>query len=146
MKTNEMNVRERLSTLWIVVMFSMAFADIVGFMTPGALEEIIDQSAAPFPITQEIMLVFSVLIAIPIVMVYLSRVMPVRVNRWANIVAGVVTILFVVGLGTAELSYYLFATIEVLSMLAIIWFAWHWPQKETSGHTVPSKKVAPTTQ
>ena len=83
-KTGQLGIREKISTLWIVVMFSMAFADIVGFMTPGALEEIMDQSAAPFPITQEIMLVFSVLIAIPILMIYLSRVLKYQVNRIAN--------------------------------------------------------------
>ena len=146
MKTSEMNVRERLSLLWIVVMFCMAFADIVGFMTPGALEEIMDQSAAPFPITQEIMLVFSVLIAIPIVMIFLSRVLKAQANRWANIIAGATTILFVAGLGTAELSYYLFATVEVVCMLFIIWSAWNWPKEEFSGNAIPSEKIAPMTR
>jgi len=146
MNTSEMNMREKLSTLWIVVMFCMAFADIVGFMTPGALEDIMDQSAAPFPITQEIMLVFSVLIAIPIVMIYLSRVLKVQANRWANIIAGAITILFVTGLGSAVLSYYLFATIEVVCMLFIIWLAWNWPKKEISGNTIPSEKIAPMTR
>jgi hypothetical protein len=145
MNTNEMNTREKLSTLWIVVMFCMAFADIVGFMTPGALEEIINQSAAPFPITQEIMLVFSVLIAIPIVMIYLSWVLKVQANRWANIIAGAVTILFVTGLGSADLSYIFFASIEVVCMLVIIWSAWHWPIEERSEHTIPSEKIVSTT-
>ena len=146
MKTSEMNIREKLSTLWIVVIFCMAFADIVGFMTPGALEEIINQSAAPFPITQEIMLLFSVLIAIPIVMIYLSRVLKVQANRWANIIAGVITILFVAGLGSAVLSYIFFATIEVVCMILIIWSAWHWPEAERSEHAIPSEKIAPTTR
>ena len=91
-KPVEINIKEKLSTLWIVVMFSMAFADIVGFMTPGALEEIMNQSTASFPITQEIMLVFSVILAIPIVMIYLSRVLRYRANRWANIIAVIITI------------------------------------------------------
>ena len=125
-KPVEINIKEKLSTLWIVVMFSMAFADIVGFMTPGALEEIMNQSTASFPITQEIMLVFSVILAIPIVMIYLSRVLRYRANRWANIIAGIITILFVAGLGTTDLSYLFFATVEVLCMLLIIWTAWKW--------------------
>lgn len=125
-----MNIKEKLSTLWIVVMFSMAMADIVGFMTPGALEEIINQTAADFPITQEIMLVFSILIAIPIVMIYLSRVLNRKVNRWTNIIAAVITIVFVAGLGSADLSYILFATVEVVSMLVIIRSAWKWPKDE----------------
>lgn len=129
-QTNTINIKEKLSTLWIVVMFCMAMADIVGFMTPGALEEIMGQSAAPFPITQEIMLFFSVLIAIPIVMIYLSRVLKYKVNRLANIITGLITILFVVGLGTADLSYLLFATVEVVSMLIIIRSAWKWQDQD----------------
>ena len=113
MDNEKLDTRVKLSTLWIVVMFCMAFADIVGFMTPGALEEIIDQSAAPFPITQEIMLVFSVLLAIPIVMIYLSRVLKHGANRWANIIASGITILFVAGLGSTDLSYIFFATIHM---------------------------------
>jgi hypothetical protein len=35
----DMNVR--LSTLWVFVMFNMVFADIVGFLNPGVLEEMI---------------------------------------------------------------------------------------------------------
>ncbi len=129
-KTVKLDIREKLSTLWIVVMFCMAFADIVGFMTPGALEEIMTQSAASFPITQEIMFVFSILLAIPIVMIYLSRVLKYRANRWANIIAGVITIVFVAGLGTTDLSYIFFATIEVVCMLLIIWSAWKWINPE----------------
>ena len=121
-----MNVKEKISTLWIVVMFNMAFADIVGFMTPGVLEGIMDQSAAQFQITQEIMLVFSVLLALPISMIYLSRMLKHKANRWANIIIGVITIVFVVGLGSADLSYILFASIEVLCMVVIILTAWKW--------------------
>ena len=128
MKTG-MGTREKLSTLWIVVMFSMAFADIVGFLSPGVLEEIMNQDT-PFPITQELMLIFSLLLGIPIVMIYLSRALPYRANRWANMVAGVITILFVVGLGSASLSYIFFASVEVICMLLIIWQAWQWSGAE----------------
>ena len=31
------DMKVKLSTLWIFVMFNMAFADIVGFINPGAL-------------------------------------------------------------------------------------------------------------
>ena len=30
----------RISTLWVVVMFNMVFADILTFITPGALQEL----------------------------------------------------------------------------------------------------------
>ena len=128
-KTVKMDMKVKLSTLWIFVMFNMVFADIVGFMNPGALEKILT-GAVGIEITQELLLVFSILLEIPIAMILLSRVLRYRANRWANIVAGVITILFVIGGGSTYLSYIFFATIEVVCMLLIIWYAWNWPKQE----------------
>jgi len=36
------DIRERLSHLWIFVLFNMIFADILGFMNPGDLEAILN--------------------------------------------------------------------------------------------------------
>jgi hypothetical protein len=68
---------------------------------------------------------------IPIAMIFLSRVLKYRANRWANIIASVITILFVIGGGSAYLHYYFFAAIEVLSMLLIIRYAWKWTESES---------------
>ncbi len=131
MNTNDkaatMDMKVKLSTLWIVVMVNMVFADIVGFMNPGALENIMT-GAVGFEVTQELLLVFSILLEIPIAMILLSRLLKSSVNRWANIGAGVITILFVIGGGSAYLSYIFFATIEVACLSLIIWNAWNWSQ------------------
>ena len=81
-------------------------------------------------ITQGLLLVFSILLEIPIAMIFLSRVLKYRANRWANIIAGVITILFVIGGGNPSLSYRFFATIEVVCMSLIVWYAWKWPNPE----------------
>jgi Sec-independent protein secretion pathway component TatC len=128
-KPAKMDMKMKLSTLWIFVMFNMVFADIVGFMNPGALEEIIT-GAVRIEITQELLLVFSILLEIPIAMIVLSRILQYGANRWANIVAAVITILFVIGGGSAYLSYLFFATVEVACMLLIIWYAWNWHKQE----------------
>jgi len=129
-KTTEMeDMKIKLSTLWVVVMFNIAFADIVGFLHPGALEQIM-RGEVGFDLTQGLLLVFSILLEIPIAMIFLSRVLKYRVNRWANIIAGAITILFVIGGGSTTLSYIFFATIEVVCMSLIIWYAWKWPKQE----------------
>lgn len=114
-----------ISTLWIFVMVNMAFADIVGFMNPGALEKVLTGSVG-FKITQEILLVFSVLLEIPIAMIILSRILERRINRLANIIAVIITCLFVISGGNTSLSYIFFATAEVLGMLVIAWYSWTW--------------------
>ena len=128
-KTGQMNMKEKFSALWIFVMVNMIMADIVGFMEPGALEAIMTGNVG-IEITGELMLVFSILLEIPIAMILLSRVLKYRANRWANIIAGAITILFVIGGGDTSLSYIFFATIEVVCMLLIVWYAWNWNEQE----------------
>lgn len=123
--TRTEEVKGKLSTLWVFVMFNMVFADIIGFLNPGALEQMMAMKPP-----QELMLVFSILLEIPIAMIVLARLLQYRVNRWANIIAGVLTILYVTVLGNTSVSYIFFATIEVVAMLVIIWWAWKWTGQE----------------
>lgn len=113
----------KLSALWIVVMFNIAFADIVGFVHPGALEKIIEGSFG-FSVTPGILLIFSVFLEIPIAMIFLSLILSDRTSRWLNTFAVTFTTLFVVGGGSATYSYFFFATAEIVCMLAILWLVW----------------------
>ena len=120
METNEKlsatsDIRTSISTLWIIVMFNMVFADIIGLLNPGTIEQMMTMKPS-----QELLFVFSILIEIPIAMIFLSRILKPKKNRWANIVASVITILWIIGGGTLSASYIFFASIEVISMLAII--------------------------
>jgi Family of unknown function (DUF6326) len=124
--TTEMeDIKVKLSTLWIFVMFNMVFADIIGFLNPGTLEEIIAMKPAP-----GLLLIFSILTEIPIAMIVLSRWLKYRANRWANIITGLITILYVIGGGSGNVTYIFFATIEVVCMLFIVWYAWKWTEPE----------------
>jgi hypothetical protein len=115
-----------LSTLWITVMLSIKSADIIGFIEPGTLERIINGETG-FELTPAIIVVFSLLQVIPILMILVARLFRRDVNRWLNIAAGVLTLLYVLGGGNWEsTSYFVFAAVEVVAMLAIIWLAWSW--------------------
>jgi Family of unknown function (DUF6326) len=130
-KSTNMDIKEKISTLWIVVMMNMIFADICSFMLPGSLSDIMAGNTS-IEITQEIMLVFAFMLEIPIAMIFLARVLKPRANRWTNIIASVVTIVYVIGGGSAYLHYYFFATIEIACMLIIIWTSWKWKTNEPS--------------
>jgi len=117
------DIGTRISTLWIVVMFNMAFADIVGFIQPGALQGVVGPGG--MEITQGLLLVFAILIEIPIAMIFVSRILKPGANRWANTVAAVITAVFVVGGGSMELPFYaFFAIVEVACMAMIVWSVW----------------------
>lgn len=123
----------RLSALWMVVMFSMVFADILGMMVPGVLQAMAAGQVG-VPVTQELLLVFAILLEIPIVMIFLSRTLKPATNRWANTVAAVVTTVFVIGGGSPHLHYYFFATVEIACMALIVWSVW---TRRTSGPAAP---------
>jgi hypothetical protein len=132
--------RARLATLWIVVMFALLTADVLSSYIPGAKEDMAAfAGGTPIPL---LMLVAAVLNAIPIVMIYLARVLRPRVNRWANIVAAALTIVYVIGGGSTYPHYIFLAGIEVVGLALIIWYAWRWPVQEKAAAQMEYEKLA----
>jgi uncharacterized membrane protein YhaH (DUF805 family) len=130
-----MNRKEKMSLLWIVVMLNMAFADILTFILPGSLQEIMTGDMGGLRPTQAMLLAFAALIEIPIVMIVLSRMVKRQINRILNIIASIITIAFVVGGGSATLHYIFFAGMEVACMVLIILMCvtWRKDQGESNG-------------
>ena len=89
----------RLSTLWVVVMFNMVFADILTFIEPGALQDLWAGNTGVH-ITHGLLLAFALPLEIPIAMIFVTRVLKPAANRWANTAAAVITTAFVVGGGS----------------------------------------------
>ena len=128
--TEKVDTKVLLSTLWIVVMINMAYADILGLFIPGALEEVAKTSVSTGTTIPQLMLGGAIMTEIPIAMILLSRVLKFKVNRWVNIIASVITIAYVVGGGSTYPHYIFIATIEVVCMLLIVWHAWKWRNLE----------------
>ncbi len=115
-----------LSTLWIFVMFCIAYADVIGFIEPGTLEKIINGNTG-FELTPAVIVTISLIQAIPIAMIVLTRLISRGVSRWLNVAAVGLTLLYVLGGGNWEsASYPVFAALEVIAMLGILWLAWAW--------------------
>ena len=112
-----------LSTLWIFAVLNYLYADVFSvFFDAEALE--ITQAFGAGAV-----LAFSVLMETAIVMVLLSRILPYRANRLANIIAGVihtVAVALSTFVGTPAPYYAFFAVIEIACTIFIIWYAWKW--------------------
>ena len=119
-----------LSTLWIVVMINMLKADILSLYIPGAAEEVARTSATAGASIPQLMLVGAIMGQLGIAMIVLSRVLKYGINRWANIVAGAVTVAYIWGGMTTYPHYIFIATVETLCLLLIVWFAWKWRDSE----------------
>lgn len=129
-----MHITDRLSMLWIIIMFNMAFADILGFIDPATLSEIATASTEGVSfgniesvvITPSLLLVAAVFIQIAIVMIYLSKALPKKANRIANTIAALLTSVFILGGGSLSPHYIFFASIEILCLGYIVVLVWRW--------------------
>jgi len=109
-------MKVKLSTLWIVVLINMIFADIFSIMV-----ELVNKDTLHIPgDVKLIMAIAAIVTNIPILMIYFARVLPYRPNRLANIIAGTLTIIYVVGGGDMAPHYIIIAIIEVICLLLII--------------------------
>ena len=129
----KINVKIKLSALWVVLMFCYTYADILGFYAPGNLEELMAGEIAGIQMTQGLLLSSAVLMAIPSAMVFLSLTLKARVNRWVNIIAGLVYmgVLISTFLTGRNPAYYVFyATVKVVLIALIVWHAFKWPKKQ----------------
>ena len=130
----KINVKIKLSALWVSVMLCYAYGDILGFMKPGALDHYMQGiGATGAPMTQVMLLGIAIFMAIPSVMVFLSLTLKPKANRWANIILGIIyTCAVPLTLLTPGISaYYLFLTIvEVVLTALIVWYAWKWPKQK----------------
>jgi len=130
MEDVKINVKIKLSALWVAVMFCYAYADILAHMRSDIIEEILAGGPGGIQITQETLFGSAILQVIPIVMIFLSLTLKAKANRWANIILGMVYA--VVALATIIMPaevwyyYYVFAIVEVVLTARIAWYAWKW--------------------
>jgi preprotein translocase subunit Sec61beta len=122
--------------MWVFVMLTMAYNDILGFMDAGILKQFLAGHADQIQITPTFILIAAIATEIPLAMVILSRILPDRINRWANIVVAVYTIIYVVGMGLPMPHYVFLAGLEVLGCAVIAWNAWH--MREPAAEAVPA--------
>ncbi len=119
-----------LSTLWGFAMFNYLYADV--------FTVIFDFAAMQRMVTgtrDGIVLAWAVFMEIAIAMVLLSRVLRYRLNRWANIAAGVLNTASVAWSlmgGLPRPFYAFFAAVEMACTVFIVWYAWTWKPQPVS--------------
>jgi hypothetical protein len=128
-----LDMKVKLSTLWLVAMLTYTYGDVVTLMDPvkhGSMQ-----------LTQGFLLGASIFMTIPIAMVLLSRILNHGANRLANIVAGsIMTVVLIITLFVAvpAMYYVFFSAVEIASTALIVIFASRWSGTEG----VPAHAVA----
>jgi hypothetical protein len=126
--------RELLSSLWIFAMLNYLYADLMGLMDASILRGFLAGNVGGLAITQGFLLGAAVLMEIPIAMTLLSRLLPRRSNRVANLVSGslkTVVVLATLFVGTPTVYYTFFVLLEAACTAWIVVIAWRWREEAT---------------
>ena len=131
LEDTRVNVKISISALWIALMFFYLYRDVLGFMEPGHVEDLLAGELAGVRMTQAVLMGSAALMAVPSVMVVLSLALKAKVNRWVNIILGIVHIGILAGtlfVGEISAMYAFYVVAEFLLLALIVWYAWKWPR------------------
>lgn len=122
------DIKIKLSILWIARMLTGLQGDVIRYMEPGMLEDIIAGNTL-VAMTEEMLAVMAIMMMIPIAMVFLSVELKYKANRWLNIIVALFFIVldatgFIVPRAAFEnilaIGYVVFCAL-------IVWYAYKWP-------------------
>ncbi len=119
-------IKIKLSLLWLFALLNYIYADILTLMDASVLNDILSGSLG---MTPGLLFLGAILMEIPIAMVFLSLILKKNINRWANVIAGTIKTLAVIGslfVGTLTLYYSFFVSIEIATTIAIVIIACRW--------------------
>ena len=123
----------KLSALWASLMFLYIYADHISLFRTGQIEEMMAGRMGPFPVTQVSLLLASILMLIPAMMIFLTTIMKPGLNRWVNLILGVLYTLVNISnlIGDTWIFYTFFGVVEIAFTLLIVWYAWKLPNTES---------------
>ena len=126
MNTNMVDVKIILSALWVAAMFVWQQGDVQRLYSsdfiPG--ETKLEEMMSP----EMLWFISAITMTIPVVMIILSLTLNYPVNRWANIIVGIVyTGYNLIGLPRYPSAYDKFLIfVSIVFTALIVWFAWKW--------------------
>ena len=121
--------------LWLIGDVAALAGGMLSIFEPDLLQQFLNTGELEgMQIGPEILLILTTMLLVPLVMAFLSLTLKDSINRWANIIVGIVWI----GLGLTDLPKYVAepSAYAILMWLAsgvalalIVWYAWKSKQK-----------------
>ncbi|MCW4040561.1 MAG: DUF6326 family protein [Candidatus Bathyarchaeota archaeon] len=125
------DVMIKISVLWLFGEVTLLTFLVLEYMEQGVMEGIIAGNMRGLPLGPRTLLFYAVSLLIPLVMAFLSLTLKYSMNRWLNIILGVIYTLLYLGDLIAHLKVpYAYAILmgiaSVVAQLLIVWHAWTW--------------------
>jgi hypothetical protein len=118
-----MDTKNILSVTWVVVTLIYLYGDVLRIISGDLAKSMADKN-----FNQYVWLGIAILMLTPILMIFLTLVLPQPVSRWANIIVAVFFFLFnLVGLPTYPSLYDKFMLAVSMGFNVVtVWNAWNW--------------------
>lgn len=129
----KINIKVKLSGLWISLMFCYIYGDFFSLFVPGRIQGLMNGQSGAGAITPWILLAYAVLLSIPPLMIFLCLILQPKVNRIINVAAGIfftLVMLLVVGTSIDKwmIFYIYLGVVEIVLSSLITYHAWLWPK------------------
>jgi hypothetical protein len=126
----KINVKLKLSGLWIAAMFSWVYGDLLRIYSGDFI--LGDDIAAELMSMDMLWMISAITMIVPGAMVFMSLALKANVNRWTNIiVAAFYTLYNLVGVSSYSSAYDKFLiVVSIVFTALIVWKAWKWPKQE----------------
>ncbi len=131
----KLNIKIKLSALWTAVVFCYLYGDYFELYVPEKVDSLITGVNVLDSPTK--LLIASLILAVPSLMVALSILLNPKVNRFLNLLFGILFTLMMMFIGVNSIRpwysfYVFFAFLESLITISIVFLAWNWPKRLTN--------------
>jgi hypothetical protein len=127
----KVNVRIKLSALWVSVMFCYIYGDYFSLYVPNKIQGFISgENMLDSPIK---LFAATILMVIPSLMIFLSILLKPKLARLLNIIFGIIYTAIMLLIAATTLApwwaFYVFlALVESVITVVIVWQAYKWPR------------------
>lgn len=122
------DTRLKIAALWTATMLIVVFVDLFSLYRPDVRADIDAGKVFAFDIGQPFLFFATVYVVVAAVMIYLSLILPRKVNRITNLVLAGLYAITIVGGAIGEWNYYILGSlVEAVLLAMVIRHAWTWP-------------------
>lgn len=137
----KINVRIKLSALWVAVMLLYIYGDVFSMFIPARLKGLLEGDSGAGATTSITLLAYTLVVVIPIALVLGSLLLKPQITRLINIIVAILytliqllTVTMLTPLEPLWYFYILLGVLESVVTILIIWHAWRWPRQNTVEH------------
>lgn len=130
----EVNIKIKLSAIWASVMSLYIYCDYFELYTPEKLESMINGTTLFGSGDQGVLLGLSSIMLVTSLMICFSVLLPAKINRILNIFVGFIMTLMLLYLTYIAGWYFykMYAAVESILTMVIVWLAWKWPEESNA--------------